>query len=351
MSALLPHFRPSARNDADMKKGAQAEAMRAQVKGKINMLNVAFAQPNAKAGNTESLFSETHVSEARRATAWLEDRIAMSTKLGASELHSEVVTISPVTAEVILAKCNTGNRPLRPKRVALWDRTIREGRWKLTSQGISFARDGRLNNGQHRLNGIIAAGRAVQMMATFGEGRDVFDVLDTGGMRSGSDTLHVAGYKNTALLAASARLIAIVTGDAPGGNSSFSNDEIKQIVEQHPLLEDATTAGGRIGKKLKTSAAGMAAAFYLIETKSQNARRLDHFVDRLADGASLKRRDPILVLREGLRGGDIAPASGGGNAGRITAATINAWNLWVRGRSAQLSALRWDTAQPFPQPE
>lgn len=316
------------------------------------MLDMTMTEKKRKSPPDVGLFSETNVTEKRRAAAWLGDRLEKSRNLHASELISEVVTLTPAMAELILSTCNKGNRTLRPKRVAAYADAIRDGRWKLSSQGISLSRDGRLNNGQHRLNAIIEAGRPVQMMVVFGEDRAVFDVIDNGAIRGGSDTLHVAGYKNTKTLAAAARLYVIVTGDQPNGNPSLANDQIKAVIEDHPRLEDWSTSGHRVGAKLKCSTAATTTAFYLIGEQSEYNRRLEFFIDRLLDGASLRRGDPILTLRDGLTRRELEVARDGtGKNVHVCAAIILAWNRWVRGRTASMSKLRWSNTDPFPQPE
>lgn len=313
------------------------------------MLN-AIADPDVNA--PVPLFSEANQLESRRAKAWLDDRLAKARKLHKDDLYSETCLITPAMAEVILKECNRGNRKLRGKKIAAYMRAIIEGRWKVHGQGISFAKDGKLNNGQHRLNAIILAGRSVRMHVVFGEDRDVFDVLDTGSNRSGSDTLHSLGYKNTTTLASAARLWSIVTSENPNGNPSVDNDEIRTIIAANPRLEDLTTPAHRIGKKLGTSGSALAAAFYLIDQKSPSNRRLEHFIDKLSSGAELRAKDPILVLRDSLRAKNLeARRDGTGRNARTCAATILAWNKWISGATASPGSLRWSAGEPYPQPE
>lgn len=295
----------------------------------------------------EELFSTAHVADRRRAVAWLAERIAQASKLPPGELLSEVVTVTPAMAEVILASHNTGNRPLKPERFE-YAKAMTDGRWKLTSQGISFSRDGRLNNGQNRLTAVTIAARSVKMQVTFGEDREVFDVLDTGRIRGGSDSLHVRGYKNTAQLAAAARIVWLIERGTAASNLKIANDLLLEVVKEHPELEKYTTEGHKVGKKLNTSVAAFAAAFYLI-SKSPNARRLPNFVSQLLTGIAAKPRDAVIVLRDGLMKRDIGV--GAHNGVYITAAIILAWNKWLRGSSASLPALRWSSPAPFPKSE
>lgn len=346
--SVAPPIETIAATDAPKRKGSGAVARAARIQD-MTMLNV----PNeGDGGNVSPLFSAADVADARRANAWLSDRLKQSAALPPGNLFSEVVTITPAAAEVILTRCNRGNRAIRSLRVRQYADTMADGRWKLTSQGLSFSRQGQLNNGQHRLHAIIAAGRPIPMTVSFGEDRDVFDVLDAGGMRGASDTLHVGGYKNTSLLAAAARLLMIIEVN-PTANASFANDVVKNWVDLHSDLEAYTTPGGTIGKRLKTSPAAITAASYLIDTQSEHARRFSNFTAHLADGIGLSnKRDPILVLRDNLMSGNIAGRNHPGVKGVIIAGSvIKTWNLWLRGKTASLPAVQWVPGTPFPKPE
>lgn len=283
--------------------------------------------------------------------AWLAGRIAAASRLPADRLLTETITITPADAELILAEHNAGNRAIMPRKVTQWAHALRDGRWMLTSQGVSFARDGRLNNGQHRLSAVVASGVPAPFLVVFGEDRKVFNVLDTGGIRKGSDALHIAGYLNTGVLAATARLYLMLGSNAPHANATISNDLICAAVEANPDLQDSIGDGVRVGRKLKTSASAVAVALCLIRRHSSYAHRVDAFVDRLADGVgATTKSDPVHVLREGLINKQIT-AMAGGNTGPIAAAIVMAWSRWVRGKTVQKKALDWPSDAPFPDVE
>jgi hypothetical protein len=280
---------------------------------------------------------------------WLTTQISRSKLLPPDELIHQTVEITPTMARIMLAEHNRGNRALKQKRFR-YAKDIRDGKWKMHSQGISFARDGLLNNGQNRLTAIVLADRPAKMSVAFGEDRAVFSVLDTGATRGGADTLHVAGVKNTYAAAAAARLFNIVTSAAPRANASYSNDVILQTINDHPGIVDQTTAGQRIATRLKMSGSPATVAFHLIEQSSKYAERLPEFIEYLAVGNIPEKRNPILVLREALKDRRLAPPRGGSYA-PLCAAVILAWNLWVRGKGASLSQITWGTDKPFPKPE
>src|SRR5690606_37518707 len=132
--------------------------------------------PVRRNGATEAVFSAAHKSEARRARAWLKDRIEKSKKLPHGELICEAVEVTPAMAEILLTEHNRGNRPLKPRRFK-YAEDMRAGNWLFHSQGLSMSRDGRLNNGQNRLEAVIMAGCNVRMMMAFGEDRETFSVI------------------------------------------------------------------------------------------------------------------------------------------------------------------------------
>jgi hypothetical protein len=294
----------------------------------------------------DELFALTNIDDARRGKAWLADRIAYAKRLPPGDLHSEVVTITPAMAEIILANHNIGNRPLKTARFK-YAKSMEDGLWKLTSQGISFSRDGILNNGQNRLSAIIIAARPVKMMVSFGEDRSVFDILDTGDKRTGADTFAIKGKENCAALAAAVRVLWNIERGSPLGNASIGNDVLLDVLAKHPDIERHCTAGSTIGKKLRASTGGLTAAFYLIGKRSSHARRLPEFTGRLLSGVGVKPRDAVITLRDALMQRTL-----GRNGGVIAGATILAWNRFLtKAGTVAPSHIQVNGSKPFPQPE
>lgn len=98
--------------------------------------------------------------------------------------------ITPEQARGLLGN-NEGNRALRNSWVAYLASCIERGEWLVTHQGIAITADGRLLDGQHRLQAIIAAGKAVPMLVTFDADPETFRVLDQGATRSNGDVLRL----------------------------------------------------------------------------------------------------------------------------------------------------------------
>lgn len=106
-------------------------------------------------------------------------------------IEAQRVRITPAMAREML-QGNTSNRPLRPKTVEYLSREILAGRWMVTADGIGIDSTGRLINGQHRLQAIIRADRAVDMIVTRGLQPESFLVHDGGNPRSMADRTEMA---------------------------------------------------------------------------------------------------------------------------------------------------------------
>jgi len=103
-----------------------------------------------------------------------------------------IETITPTQAAKWLSpSVNRDNRPIRDSHVEFLAQQILGGNWQTTHQGIGFADDGRLLDGQHRLSAIVRANRQVQMMVTRGLSEEAFKVVDCGLKRATADRIHL----------------------------------------------------------------------------------------------------------------------------------------------------------------
>lgn len=301
-------------------------------------------QTKTKAGaNDTPLFSVADTKEVTRIKNWLASRF--KTK----NLTTEVTTITPAQAEYILQHHNSGNRPLNLLKVERFAKAIREGRWLLTSQGLSFSSDEFVNNGQHRLHAIVAAGRPVKMVVAFGEDREAFKVLDNAGVRSGSDVIAIDGKKNARTLAAAARLVLIVEGHISIGQGA-ENDLLVDTVRGNPDLEGCATLADRIYKYTSAPRAVACFAMFQIRKGTHHLDRLDVFIDRLCDGANLPKSSPVLKLRDGLKDKKFGTTERQSSVRTLAqaAAIVKGWNNYVTG---DRDSLNWKRGTPFPTAE
>ncbi len=105
---------------------------------------------------------------------------------------TKVETVTPELARQWLAK-NTRNRSIGKTAVEKLAKEIRDGRWRLTHQGIAFGADGELYDGQHRLHAVVVANVPVKIRVTRGLPPEARDAIDVGvrGSRKAQDVLAI----------------------------------------------------------------------------------------------------------------------------------------------------------------
>lgn len=117
-------------------------------------------------------------------------------------IRHEVREVTPDMAGKWLRENNTHNRPLYEKTIENYAREMKAGAWAVTNQGIGFADDGTLLDGQQRLSAIVKAGIPVKILVVTGLPRayrsngngELFtqDVIDGNKPRSQADILHLS---------------------------------------------------------------------------------------------------------------------------------------------------------------
>ena len=106
------------------------------------------------------------------------------------EIDQKVMTVTPEHAEKWL-EMNIGNRRIRPSHVKHRAGEMQKGRWMLSPEPIVFSRQGRLLDGQHRLNAVLMSGCTIEASIALVQNENVFRVLDQGINRTNSDILNV----------------------------------------------------------------------------------------------------------------------------------------------------------------
>ena len=89
------------------------------------------------------------------------------------------------------------NRPISQGHVRVLAQEMREGRWRLTHQGIALNEAGQLVDGQHRLWAVVESDLTIVMMVSHGLTKDAMDSLDCGRKRSFTDYEVLSGNKIT----------------------------------------------------------------------------------------------------------------------------------------------------------
>jgi len=219
-------------------------------------------------------------------------------------MNTKLTTVTPAMAAEML-KRNTGNRKIRMAHVNRLKAEILGGRWLVTHQGIAFAEDDSLLDGQHRLMAIEAAGKSVQILVTTGVQKhhngdlniNAMDVIDCGKSRSTTDQLHLLhGVTNTNIVVGALNMIG---SQLMGGSRFVPSLSVGQAVKLLDIygnsIELFIPMAGRSKLWRKSAIIGALAVAHRIAPNSS-----EHFMKQLCSGSGIGAGDPVYALRESL---------------------------------------------------
>lgn len=250
--------------------------------------------------------------------------------------------ITPAVAQSYLPK-NIKNRSLSKDTARYkYGEDMAHGRWKPNpNAGISFSAAGDLQDGQHRLEGVIYAEtvnpdfKGVWMMVHRGVPEEVRAVIDIGRARSCGDVLTMEGHPHGGLAAAAANIILNYLDGSPI-TGIRSKAEKNEFCLKNPALFRYATLAAATGKAALHSA--MAAVLFLgTRADPEGLEDLaEAFARGIATSDGLRYGDPRLALR-----GYILNSRSGKKLDRIKAisATVTGWNAFLMNRT-DLTAIR-----------
>lgn len=264
----------------------------------------------------------------------------------------ENIDLTPEDASKLLARSEGYHqRALRRSNLERLTHAIESGQWRETHQAIAINRAGQVIDGQHRLHAIVAAGQTVRVTVARDVADETFDVIDTGVVRSPYDVLSLAGFHNSAKLAAALRYL-LVYEDVVGTTDSFgthrskytSADILKLARSQrgHELNSSLNAAAGVMTNMGRPGfATWLAAVIQLMRESPVDDGLCLEFIERMRDGANLKPGSPILTLRRYITGdGGLIKTNGGDRAQVGLATTIKAFNAWLEGSDRRVFTFR-----------
>jgi len=203
--------------------------------------------------------------------------------------------ITPDKAREFLKK-NTGNRPLRSAWVENLAGMIRRDEWETTHQGIAFDVDGNLLDGQHRLQAIVRAGKAVDMLVTTGLAKETFKHIDGGRVRTPADRLKLLKDEHDNILAVAcvrAYLSIAVVKNLSGITIDMTEETFLEMSDEFAAV---ASAFHRRIPSITVAPVGAAIAGYM----SVHKAKAEAFMQSLLSGEGLAAGSPVLMLREAL---------------------------------------------------
>lgn len=209
------------------------------------------------------------------------------------------VAVELITPEMALQymQCNENNRPLSKTIVLKYARALRQGEWVLNGEAIVFDSDGRMGQGQHRLEAIINSGIAMPVFVIRGVDPKAFATYDGGKNRRASDILALGGEINTRTLASAVSGYIIASGGSHWDLSLLTNSSILDYVHKAPSIRFwVNQYAGR--QQAKSLYPGSFSGIVAVMHDRHGIDVAQEFFDQATIGAGLKSGSPALLLRD-----------------------------------------------------
>lgn len=251
--------------------------------------------------------------------------------------------IDPPFASRLLATNPEHQRSISTANLRKIEQSIREDKFYMTGQPVIVDENGRLLDGQHRLQAVVNTGIGIWTVYVGHVPAEYFKFMDCGKARTFSDVLKTTGHGATNTLAATVTRLAeyLRNPSSVGSAGIFAHSELLDVVEAAPRLDDAIRAVAPCKHIL--SASQIAWLYYL--AREADPEKADYFFRALATGDHLLRTSPIFLLRLRIINDR---AEGFHPTPRETQALlIKAWNLYMEGKQIkQLKGLTPGEAFP-----
>lgn len=246
----------------------------------------------------------------------------------------EIVTVTPETAAKWLGQ-NHGNRNVRILKVKAYARDMRNGKWMTSGDSIKFDWNGRLIDGQHRLEAVIESGATVRILVARGLDPRVQDVLDVNVRRSNADALRFNGFEHNqdtiAAIAkiANARELGFLRIATSSHIPELTNAEVIEWAEAHPEALNAAALARRTARGIGATPSALGYAIWRLE--QIDPLDATEFILSMAEARTNGSGDPRLTL---LRTFNRLKQDGR----KLTPALqlryiFAAWNAWREGRT------------------
>lgn len=214
----------------------------------------------------------------------------------------EIEEITPLKAQKYLGKNYEYNRNKRARVIETYGKDMRQGKWRWhVAPPIVFDKQGRLIDGQHRLEAVVKSGKTIKSYVVRGADEDDYKVIDSGIGRKAADGLKQ--YPQSANLATAAR--AYLSWDCgerrifgKTENIRWSNQDIVDYVETHPLIHEYVTEARRCYEKMGLPMKMM--SVFVRNIYEADPDSAEEFMNSLVGGVGLRPQDPVYVVREQL---------------------------------------------------
>ena len=208
-----------------------------------------------------------------------------------------VETITPEKADEWLAR-NTDNRHMRKNVVSRYARDMKSGEWAENGSAISFATDGTLLNGQHRLAAVVQSNRSIMALVVRGLPNKAQDTMDDLAKRTLADTFNFHGVNNATSAASIVRRVLLWQNGVRTNSGAFQPTKAESLaaVRNDPSLAVAINAASQMSKRNLVSPSIVGLTWWLFWNIDEED--CGNFWAGLHTGANLATNSPIYLVRE-----------------------------------------------------
>lgn len=252
-------------------------------------------------------------------------------------MKTEVKTVTPEIAKQFLSR-NHGNRNLSDKHVDFLASEMINNRWFFDGQPIRLNENGRLLDGQHRLNAVVRSNTSQEFLVVTGIKSEAFKVMDTGKNRGAADVFKLSGIDYASQVSSASRLVHGISKGATRKKSKVSNSELLAFYEANPYILDCVKKSEKLYKEFAhiLSWTNIAGFMYLFSQRSVTDS--EEFFHKLCTGLDLSINSPIYVLRKKLMS-DATSVNKLPSTDKF-AMIIKAWNHYRKGNT--IKYLKWN---------
>ncbi len=217
-------------------------------------------------------------------------------------MYSRTEVITPERAKELISRCDGNFRKLNPRKVSLYVKDMKAGRWAHNGESIKISTSGRVVDGQNRLHAVVMSGATITSEVTYGVSDDVI-TFDIGEPRTASQALKALGVPNAASNNSTVGAAAIFLNGAFRTNNVASKPSITEFIycsyEEWAAAKIATCACG--AKPICKKSPVILAAFILLKTGVAQDE-LAEFFEIVNTGFPKDGREssPAIVLRNQL---------------------------------------------------
>lgn len=212
----------------------------------------------------------------------------------AYKLRFEIKMLTPEWAAQ-LKQNQVNQRRLNQSAVRDYTRKIVSGLWRLTYQGIALTTEGKLCDGQHRVEAVLKSGIAIPVVVVYNVPDEIFYNLDQARSRSAADGCHIAGYDRDRLRAGISKIVIQFYQGTVAQVEPCSTPEILRFLDANTEEMEHTL---EVASGLSQKATVLGAVHFIFAQINRPAA--DAFIEAFRTGIVESTNNPAYKLRERL---------------------------------------------------